>query len=73
MGRINEEGPHALLQIRQPVNRFPDLVRYIVRRLKLLCPRLGKVKIAEIASRTVRFTTQFGTPNTKLECQPTEG
>ncbi len=28
MGRTNEEGPHALLQIRQPVNRFPDLVRY---------------------------------------------
>ncbi len=51
MGRIDEEGPHALLQIRHPVNRFPDLVRYIVRRLKLLCPRLGKVKIAEILCR----------------------
>ena len=51
MGRINEDGPHALLQIRQPVNRFPDLVRYMVRRLKLLCPRLGKVKIAEMLCR----------------------
>jgi transposase InsO family protein len=51
MGRINGDGPHALLQIRQPVNKFPDLVRYIVRRLKLLCPRLGKVKIAEILCR----------------------
>jgi putative transposase len=51
MGRINEDGPHALLQIRQPVNRFPDLVRYVVHRLKLLCPRLGKVKIAEMLCR----------------------
>ena len=33
------------------MNKFPDLVRYIVRRLKLLCPRLGKVKIAEILCR----------------------
>jgi hypothetical protein len=41
MARIND-GPHALLQIRHPVNRFPDLVRYIVRRLKVLCPQLGK-------------------------------
>ncbi len=51
MGRINEEGPNALLQLRVPVNKFPDLVRYIVRRLKLLCPRLGKVKIAQILCR----------------------
>ena len=33
------------------MNKFPDLVRYIVRRLKLLCPRLGKVKIAEMLCR----------------------
>ncbi len=41
--RIDEHGPNALLRIPVPVNKFPDLVRYIVRRLKLLCPRLGKV------------------------------
>ncbi len=49
--RIDERGPSALLQIPVPVNKFPDLVRYIVRRLKLLCPRLGKVKIAEMLCR----------------------
>ncbi len=46
--RIDEDGPNALLQTTEPVNKFPDLVRYIVHRLKLLCPRLGKVKIAEM-------------------------
>ena len=51
MARIDEEGPNALLQIRVPVNKFPDLVCYIVRRLKVLCPRLGKVKIAEKLNR----------------------
>ncbi len=49
--RIDEHGPDALLRITIPVNKFPDLVRYIVRRLKLLCPRLGKVKIAEMLCR----------------------
>ncbi len=49
--RIDEHGPNALLRIPVPVNKFPDLVRYIVRRLKLLCPRLGKVKIAEMLCR----------------------
>jgi Integrase core domain len=49
--RIDEQGPNALLQIPIPVNKFPDLVRYIVRRLKLLCPGLGKVKIAEMLCR----------------------
>ena len=30
--RIDERGPNALLWIPVPVNKFPDLVRYIVRR-----------------------------------------
>ena len=51
MGRVDEEGPKALLRIRVPVNKFPDLVRYIVQRLKLLCPWLGRFKIAEILCR----------------------
>ncbi|MCZ6690301.1 MAG: DDE-type integrase/transposase/recombinase [Planctomycetota bacterium] len=51
MKRIDEGGPRALLQIFEPVNKFPDLVRYIVQRLKILCPRLGKVKIAQTLCR----------------------
>ena len=49
--RVDEQGPQALLQLRQPVNRFPDFVRYAVQRLKTLCPTMGKVKIAQILAR----------------------
>jgi transposase InsO family protein len=49
--RADEQGPHALVQLSEPVNRFPDFVRYVVRRLKALCPTLGKVKIAQTLAR----------------------
>jgi transposase InsO family protein len=49
--RLDEQGPDALLQTRQPVNKFPDFVRYIVQRLQTLAPLLGKVKIAQILAR----------------------
>ncbi len=51
MGRLDEGGEFALLQTREPVNRFPDFVRYLVQYLKVVCPRLGKVKIAQIPDR----------------------
>jgi putative transposase len=51
MHRLDEEGPEALVQVRDPVNRFPDFVRYIVRQLKVLCPAMGKVKIAQVLCR----------------------
>ncbi len=49
--RIDEQGAKALLQLREPVNKFPDFVRYIVQRLKTLSPAMGKVKIAETLCR----------------------
>ena len=49
--RIDSQGTNALLQLREPVNKFPDFVRYIVQRLKTLSPSMGKVKIAETLSR----------------------
>jgi len=49
--RIDEAGPQALVQLRRPVNRFPDFVRLLVRRLKVLCPRMGKVRIAQLLAR----------------------
>jgi len=49
--RIDGEGNTALVRLREPVNRFPDFVRYIVQRLKALCPSLGKRKIAQILAR----------------------
>ena len=49
--RLGEEGSDSLLQLPVPVNRFPDFVGYLVRRLKILCPSLGKVKIAQVLAR----------------------
>jgi transposase InsO family protein len=49
--RLDEAGPNALLQTGEPVNKFPSLVRYLVQRLHRLCPRLGKVKTAQILAR----------------------
>jgi transcriptional regulator with XRE-family HTH domain len=51
MSRLDEGGPRAILQIRQPVNKFPNFVAYIVRRFKVLCPSMGKVKIAQVLCR----------------------
>ena len=49
--RIDDKGANALLQLHEPVNKFPDFVRYIVQRLKILSPSMGKVKIAETLCR----------------------
>jgi len=49
--RLDEKGPNAWLRTPEPVNRFPDFVRAVVQRLQSLCPRLGKVKIAQILAR----------------------
>ena len=51
MGRLDEGWPDALVQIAQPVNRFPELVGYLVRRLKTLCPAMGRVRIARVLAR----------------------
>jgi transposase InsO family protein len=49
--RIDEEGESGLVQLAEPVNRFPDFVRYLVRQLKALCPTMGKVRIAQVLAR----------------------
>ncbi len=51
MKRIDDEGEAALLQTPEPVNRFPDFVRYLVKRLKALCPTMGKKRIAQTPAR----------------------
>jgi hypothetical protein len=50
-GRLDEEGPAALVQMPVPVKRFPEFVAYIVRKLKVLCPSMGKVRIANFLAR----------------------
>jgi len=51
MQRLDEQGPNALLQTREPVNKFPDFVAYIVRRLKVLCPTMGRKRLADVLCR----------------------
>lgn len=51
MGRLDEDGPNALVQFREPVNKFPEFVAYMVRRLRVLCPSMGRVKIAQVLCR----------------------
>jgi transposase InsO family protein len=48
---LGEDGECASVRTREPVNRFPDFVRYLVQWLKVMCPRLGKVKTAQILCR----------------------
>jgi hypothetical protein len=40
--RVDEQGEYALIQMTEPVNKFPDFVRYIVRQLKAYFPRMGE-------------------------------
>jgi transcriptional regulator with XRE-family HTH domain len=49
--RVDEEGERALVQVPEPVNKFPDFVRYVVKQLKALCPSMGKVRIAQVLAR----------------------
>jgi len=49
--RIDERGEKALLQTTEPVNRYPDFVRYLVQQLKVLLPTMGKVRIAQVLAR----------------------
>jgi hypothetical protein len=51
MERLDEKGSDALVQLRTPVNKFPDFVRYAVQRLQTLCPTLGKKKLAQVLAR----------------------
>ena len=37
MKRLDEEGPDALVQLREPVNKFPEFVRYAVRPRSAVC------------------------------------
>ena len=49
--RLDEEGAAALVRIPEPVNKFPEFVGYLVCRLKVLCPLMGKTRIANVLCR----------------------
>lgn len=49
--RIDEGGTDALVQTREPVNRFPELIAQIVASVRATLPTMGKVRIAQVLAR----------------------
>jgi putative transposase len=49
--QIDEDCAASIVKLREPVNKFPQYVHYLVQRLKVLCPTLGKAKIAQVLGR----------------------
>jgi hypothetical protein len=41
----------SLVKVCEPVNKFPDFVRHLVRQLNVLVPTMGKVRIAQVLAR----------------------
>jgi putative transposase len=51
MRRLDERGGRDLIQTVEPVNRYPDFVRSLVRQLKRLFPEMGNERIANVLAR----------------------
>ena len=51
MSRLDEPAKRPLIQTLEPVNRYPDFVRCLVRQLKTLFPAMGCVRIAQTLAR----------------------
>ena len=49
--RIDEDRENPLVQLREPVNKFPDFVHTIVCQLRLFFPMMGKQRIAQVLAR----------------------
>jgi len=51
MRRLDEPGERSLIQTVEPVNRYPDFVRNLVRQLKCLFPAMGHERMAQVLGR----------------------
>ena len=51
MRRLDEQGERDLIQTVEPVNRYPDFVRNLVRQLKRLFPTMGYERMAQVLAR----------------------
>lgn len=51
MQRLDEHGERELVQTNGPVNRYPEFVRQLVRRIKCLFPSIGHERLAQILAR----------------------
>src|ERR1017187_6037896 len=65
-GRLEEDGPRALVNATVPVNKFPDFVAAMVAKLKKLFPTMGRRRIAAFLARAglhIAATTGRGAPS----------
>ncbi len=51
MRRLDEHGERDLIQTIEPVNRYPDFVRNLVRQPKRLFPAMGSERMAQVLAR----------------------
>jgi len=51
MRRLDEHGERDLIRTVEPVNRYPDYIRNLVRQLMVLLPTLGAERLAQILGR----------------------
>lgn len=51
MTRLDEQGEEALVKVPQPVNKYPEFIGYMARRLKTLCPLMGRRSISQTLAR----------------------
>ncbi len=51
MRRLDEHGERQLIRTVEPVNRYPDFVRNLVRQLKRLFPAMGFDRMAQVLAR----------------------
>jgi putative transposase len=51
MRRLDEQRDRPLIQTHEPVNRYPDFVRNLVRQLKRLFPSMGSRRMAQVLAR----------------------
>ena len=52
--RVCDEDAAGRTSLREPVNRFPDVVRYLVQRLKVHCPSIGSADRRDPGARGLR-------------------
>jgi hypothetical protein len=63
--RLDEPGERPLIQTVEPVNRYPDFVRNLVRQLKVLFPRMGSERLAGILARAGLHCPRMGRSSTR--------
>jgi hypothetical protein len=51
MRRLDEHGERDLIQTLEPVNRYPDFVRNLIRQLRRLFPTMGYERMAQVLGR----------------------